>query len=82
MHDPNHLEVVIANFNVGDRRTYAFIPSTNEVFSITLYDADNPFSDTDIRLGSFATLDESGTYYASTLIPKIVKYGRIYWIPK
>lgn len=78
---PSALEVIIANFNVGDRKTYAFIPANREVFSIALYDPDNPFNDKSLRAGGFPTLDESGTEYALELIPKIVKYGRTFWIP-
>jgi hypothetical protein len=81
-HNPHHLEVIIANFNVTDPGTFAFIPSTKEFFSIALRDPDDPFSNVYLRLGGFPTLDQSNTPYASEVIPKVIKYGKSYWISK
>ena len=75
---PHHLKVIIANFNVGDPGTYVFIPNTKEVFEISLYDPDDPFSDMYLKFHEFPMRE----YYdmESDLIPKILKYGRTYWM--
>lgn len=74
-HYPIPLKIVIANFNVTYPRTFVYIETTGEIYSVELHNPDNYFDDTDLKHKLYP-FNIVGTFHENnSFVRKIIKNG-------
>jgi hypothetical protein len=74
-HYPSHLRIVVANFKLDYPETLVFIPSTEQVFHVTLHDSADPLSDAFLNQGEYPVRPEYDQQAVKVQREKIMRYG-------